>query len=53
MGSTNSSMFFDFVRGSLIPTILPLPDKHSITVMNNCSIHHVQEIKDYSIAWAL
>ena len=22
------------------------PDKHSILVMDNCSIHHVQEVKD-------
>ena len=44
VGSTNSSTFFDFVRGSLIPTMQPFPDKHSIIVMDNCSI---QEIKDF------
>ena len=43
-GSTNSSTFLDFVRGSLIPTMQPFPDKHS---MDNCSIHHVQEVKDF------
>ena len=46
VGSTNSSTFLDFVRGSLIPTMQPFPDKHSIIVMDNCSIHHVQEVKD-------
>ena len=40
--------FFDFVRGSLIPAMQPFPDKHSIIVMDNCLIHHVQEIlKDF------
>ena len=50
---TNSSIFFDFVRGSLIPTMRPFPDKHSIIVMDNCSIHHVQKIKISLKAWAL
>ena len=39
--------FFDFVRGSLIPTMQPFPDRHSIIIMDNCAIHHVQEIKDF------
>jgi hypothetical protein len=34
VGSTNSSTvtFFDFVRGSLIPTMQPFPNRHSIIV---------------------
>ena len=47
VGSTNFSTFFDFVRGSLVLTMQPFPAKHSIIVMDNCSIHHVQEIKDF------
>jgi transposase len=47
VGSTNSSTSFDFVRGSLNPTMQPFPDRRSIIVMDNRSIHHVQEIKDF------
>ena len=47
VGSTDSSKFLDFVRGSLIPTMQPFPNKRSIIVMDNCSIHHVQEVKDF------
>ena len=31
VGSTNPSTFLSFVRGRLIPTVQPFPDKHSIT----------------------
>ena len=24
----------------------PFPDKHSVVIMDNCSIHHVAEVKD-------
>ena len=46
IGSTGSRAFFDFVRGSLIPNMKPSPNKHSIVVMDNCTVHHVQEVKD-------
>lgn len=39
--------FFDFIRGSVIPNMLPYPNPTSILVMDNCSIHHVQFVKDY------
>lgn len=42
-GSTDASKFLDFIRGSLIPSMRPFPDKNS---MDNCTIHHVQEVKD-------
>ena len=45
-GSTDSIKFLDFIRGTLIPSMQQFPDKHSILVMDNCSIHHVQEVKD-------
>ena len=34
VGSANSSTFFDFVRGSLIPVMQPFSDKHSIMVVD-------------------
>ena len=46
VGSTDSKRFFDFIRGSLIPMTQPFPGKNSIVIMDNCSIHHIQEVKD-------
>ena len=46
VGSTDATKFADFVRGSLIPTMEPFPAKHSVVIMDNCSIHHVAEVKD-------
>ena len=46
-GSTDSIKFFDFIRGSLLPCLRPFPDTHSILIMDNCSIHHVEQIKDF------
>lgn len=46
VGSTDSDKFIDFIRGSLIPTMQPFPDKNSILIMDNCSIHHVAEVKE-------
>ncbi len=39
--------FFNFVRGSLIPNMLPFNGVNpvSVAVMDNCSVHHVQEVK--------
>ena len=45
VGSTDSEKFIDYIRGGLIPTMQPFPDKHSILIMDNCSIHHIAEIK--------
>lgn len=46
--SVNGDVFFDFLRGSLIPMMQPFDGRspHSILVMDNCSIHHVAEVKD-------
>ena len=45
--SVNGEMFCDFVRGNLIPNMLPFDglSPTSIVVMDNCSIHHVAEVK--------
>jgi transposase len=39
-GTSNADKFFDFVRGSLIPNMMPFPP------LDNCSIHHVPYVKD-------
>lgn len=40
--------FFDFVRGNLIPEMLPFDGSNpaSIAVLDNCSIHHTQQVAD-------
>ena len=44
----NAHVFFDFVRGSLIPQMMPFDgiNPRSIAVMDNLSVHHVEEITD-------
>lgn len=41
----NGDKFFDFVRGKLIPSMQAFTGPHSILIMDNCSIHHVEEVK--------
>ena len=45
-GSVNGDDFFDYVRGSLIPEMLPFDGRNpkSIAVLDNCSIHHVHPV---------
>ena len=46
-GSVTCERFYDFVRGSLIPNMLPFNgvNSQSIAVTDNCAIHHLQEVK--------
>ena len=45
--TVNSDKFYDFIRGYLIPQMTPFDgiSPRSIVIMDNCSIHHVSEIK--------
>ena len=47
-GMVDGDFFFDFVRGSLIPEMRPFDGSSpmSIALMDNCSIHHTQELAD-------
>lgn len=45
-GTTNGDKFYDFIRGSLIPCMQLFPGPGSILIMDNCSIHHIEEVKD-------
>ncbi len=47
-GSVGGDEFIDYVRGSLIPEMLPFDGQNpkSIAIMDNCSIHHVQTVTD-------
>ena len=43
-GSVNGDVFYDFLRGTLIPNMQVFPNQHSVLVMDNCSIHHTEEV---------
>lgn len=45
-GTVDGSRFVDYVRGQLIPEMLPFDGEnpHSILVLDNCAIHHVREV---------
>ena len=46
--TVDAQIFFDFVRGSLIPNMLPFDGSspRSVAVMDNCSIHHADSVKE-------
>ncbi len=46
-GSVNGESFYDFLRGTLIPQMMPFDghNPHSVLIMDNCSVHHVDEVK--------
>ena len=47
-GSIAGHTFFDFLRGTLIPQLMPFngTNPNSVLIMDNCSIHHIAEVKD-------
>ena len=46
--TVNGERFYDFIRGTLIPVMRPFNgvNSHSVLVMDNCSIHHIIEVKE-------
>ena len=44
--TVNGDTFFDFVRGTLLPNMLPFDgmNEKSILVMDNCSVHHIEPV---------
>ena len=46
-GSVNAHNFFDFLRGQLIPSMQPFPGDRYVLIMDNCSVHHSEEMKDF------
>ena len=45
-GTMNGDRFFDFLRGELFPKMQPFPGPNSVLLMDNCSIHHIQPVKE-------
>ncbi|EIW58335.1 uncharacterized protein TRAVEDRAFT_124639, partial [Trametes versicolor FP-101664 SS1] len=44
-GSVNKERFIAFVHGELAPKLTPYPGPRSVVVMDNCAIHHDEEIR--------
>ena len=52
--SVDSDKFFDFIRGTLIPTMQPFDGSNtkSIVIMDDCSIHHFEPVMShFLITW--
>ena len=47
-GTMNGKEFADFVRNCLLPVLKPFNyvNSHSVVIMDNASIHHVQDVVD-------
>jgi len=47
-GTVNSTKFEEFIEFSLLPLLNPFlwSNKHSVVVMDNASIHHVDNVHD-------
>ena len=45
-GSVNGDVFYDCLRGELFPKMQPFPGPNSVAIMDKCSVHHVQEVKE-------
>jgi len=45
-GTTNGDTFYDFIQENLLPHLMPFngENPHSVVIMDNCSIHHIDEI---------
>ena len=48
-GSVNGDVFFDFIRGTLIPNMQQFHGvaERSVVILDNCSIHHVPDIIEH------
>ena len=42
----DANYFVDFVRGDLVQNMLPFDGTNPKSIMDNCSIHHVQAVVD-------
>ena len=47
-GTVNGEKFADFVQNCLLPVLKPFNylNSHSVVIMDNASIHHVQHVVD-------
>jgi hypothetical protein len=49
-GTVNGEKFADFVRNCLVPVMKPFQyvNSHSVVIMDNASVHHVQNVVNLS-----
>ncbi|KAG2150764.1 hypothetical protein DEU56DRAFT_869105 [Suillus clintonianus] len=45
-GSLNSREFYDFIAEDVLPHMSPFPGERSIIVLDNCRIHHSEDLVD-------
>ena len=47
-GTVDGDKFSDYVRGSLIPNMLPFDgtNPRSVAILDNCSVHRVKSVVD-------
>lgn len=45
-GSVDRARFIDFLREQLVPILRPYPGPNSVVIMDNCAIHHGDEIRE-------
>ena len=47
-GGVNGDAFYEFICNNLVQHLMPFngTNKHSVVVMDNCSIHHVDEVRE-------
>ncbi|TFK59278.1 hypothetical protein BDN72DRAFT_745289, partial [Pluteus cervinus] len=43
-GSITKETFLNFLRQKVAPRLNPYPEKNSVVVLDNCSIHHDEDI---------
>ncbi|KAJ7114390.1 hypothetical protein C8R44DRAFT_587349, partial [Mycena epipterygia] len=44
-GSVNKERFLGFLRDQVAPILNPYPGKCSVVILDNCSIHHDDDIR--------
>ena len=54
-GSVDGDVFYEFVCTDLLPKLMPFngTNCNSVLLLDNCSVHHVQELQKYSDAQVL
>ena len=45
-GTVTGAIFTDFLEKQLLSHLMPLPNPHSIIIMDNCSVHHVGSVHE-------
>ncbi|KZV67233.1 hypothetical protein PENSPDRAFT_555476, partial [Peniophora sp. CONT] len=44
-GSITKEIFLQFLREQVAPQLQPFPQPRSVVIMDNCSIHHDEEVR--------